>query len=142
MLVEVLEPISTIHGFLTIGEIIRIPDSVAERLSGKIKVISSLSPKAEIIENELRLREPVKDLWKVIIELTRNDLKLQKQLLLQHCQRYSSTHFWAIKEKWDEKTAIIEYDGDCFRPEAQRLAAEMYGLTAFLPELQASSMHH
>ena len=91
---------------------------------------------AKIENGELKLLCPADDLTSIIVGLTRNDLSLQKKLLLRHCQRYDPvTHFWTLRGKWEERAAILEYDAGLTREDAEVSAAEMYHLSAFMDEL-------
>ncbi|SHJ67497.1 hypothetical protein SAMN02745165_02914 [Malonomonas rubra DSM 5091] len=135
MLAEVLSPLSTKKGTIPTGSQIVLPDKIANQLIAKrkIKPVSIARLEAE----ELRMITPVENLAAVIVGLTENNLELQKKLLLKHCQQYApNTHFRALKEKWEEKAAILEYDAGMTREEAEHKAAQMYLLEAFLPELR------
>ena len=92
---------------------------------------------ARIENGELKLLYPADDLASIIVRLTREDLLLQKQLLLRHCQPYDPvTHFWILREKWVEKSAILEHCAGLIREEAELEAAKMYHLEAFMDELR------
>lgn len=134
MLAEVLSQLATKKGTIPAGSQIVLPDKIAKQLIAerKIKPVST----ARLESDELKMITPVDNLAAVIVGLTTHDLDLQKRLLLKHCQQYApNTHFWALKEKWEEKAAILEYDSGMTREEAELTAAKMYFLEAFLPEL-------
>ncbi len=143
MLVEVLERIDTRKGPLHPGRHVDIPASVVMRLRDKVRVLSppeAISDTATIEDGELKLLSPVDNLAAVIVGLTQNDLKLQKQMLIRHCQQYApETHFWKLKEMWEERAAILEYDGGLTRHEAELEAAKMYHLLAFLDDLKGET---
>lgn len=139
MLAEVLEAIETRQGGLSIGDKIDISENIARKLGSKIRWLNQIE-RPRIENGELKLLHPANNLADIIVGLTENDLQLQKQLLLKHCQQYSpKTHFWRIKEQWEEKAAILEYDAGMNREEAEHEAAKMYHLLAFMDELLAES---
>jgi len=92
---------------------------------------------AKIVNGEFICLLPVTDMAKTIVNLTENDLPLQKKLLIRHCQQYNPvTHFWNLREMWDERAAILEFEAGFSREEAETKAAEMYHLLAFMDELR------
>ena len=139
MLAETLETLVIRKGSIPPGRQVNLPDSIAMHLiaRGKIRPVSP----ARLESGELKLVYPVDNLAAVIVGLTKNDLELQKVLLLKHCQQYDpNTHFWALREKWEERSAILEYDSGMARDKAEQTAAQMYYLEAFLPELRAEKI--
>ncbi|MDY0270181.1 hypothetical protein [Trichloromonas sp.] len=94
------------------------------------------APVAWLQDGELRTTGPVGDLAAAIVRLTHNDLDLQRRLLVEHCEAFDENHIWRLFECWEERAAIMEHDGGLPRTEAEREAARMYHLTAWLPELQ------
>ena len=106
----------------------------------KVTLVSKDSDKvARIVNGELLLLHSVEDLAQVIVDLTKDDLPEQKRLLRLHCQKYKLvTHFWKLKEQWEERAAILEYDEGISREEAEYNAAERYHLLAFMDELKSS----
>lgn len=136
MLAEVLEPIETRQGRLEPGKVIDAPEMAIRKLAHKVRPLHRDS-EACIEDGELKMLHPVPDLAAVIVGLTEDDLPLQKKLLRAHCTQYDPvTHFWALREKWEERAAIMEYDGGMSQEEAEYEAARQYHLLAFMDELK------
>ncbi|MEI6209358.1 MAG: hypothetical protein WCP20_21470 [Desulfuromonadales bacterium] len=96
-------------------------------------------PKAWLTESgELRTRGVFEDLAGEIIKLTVNDLHLQAKLLRECCGAYSGPQWLHFVEDWNERAAIMQYDGGLSRHDAEYHAAERLRLIAFLDELRGT----
>jgi hypothetical protein len=93
------------------------------------------APVAWIEGGELRTAGQVDNLAAEIVKLTSDNLDLQKRLLLEYCQPFQDTHRWRLVDQWEERSAILEYEAGLPRQEAEKEAARMYHLTAWLREL-------
>lgn len=70
-----------------------------------------------------------------IIKLTHENLPLQAKLLRQCVGRYSGPQWKSLVEDWEERAAIMQFDGGMSRAQAEQEAARLCGLEAFLSEL-------
>ncbi len=98
----------------------------------QIKVLA----RAWLEGGELHLRGTFPDLAAEIALLTGEDLSLQKELLSTHCPSHSPTSIEALFEAWDERCAIMEYDGGLSKEDAEYEAAKLYYLIPWLSELR------
>lgn len=156
MRVKVLEALSTARGVIPVGEIIDIPTTILERLKGKVEQVQSEAVNADKPANnpvlhstngqpepkawltgsgELRTHGVFDDLAGEIIKLTADNLSLQARLLRECCGAYSGPQWRHLVEAWNERAAIMEYDGGMQRIEAELMAAKFYRIEAFLEEL-------
>jgi len=72
------------------------------------------------------------DLAAEIVRLSADNLALQRELLTRYCQAYDQKHIADLWEAWEERAAIMEYDGGLSRHEAEYLAAKRVHLLAFM----------
>lgn len=93
------------------------------------------APVAWIEGGELRTAGQVDNLTAEIVKQTGDNLDLQRRLLLEHCQAFQPSHIWRLFEQWEERAAILEHDAGLPRQEAEKEAARMYHLTAWLREI-------
>jgi hypothetical protein len=93
-------------------------------------------PRAWLQGGELRTAGSVENLAEEIVRLTGDDLDTQRRLLVEHCEAYDDNHLWRLIEQWAERAAILEHDAGLPRHEAEREAARLNHLTAWLHELQ------
>jgi hypothetical protein len=90
-------------------------------------------PEAWLSETgELMIRGPCDDLASEIVRLSADNLTLQRELLTRHCQAYGHDRIADIWEAWEERAAIMEYDGGLTRHEAEYQAAKRLNLLAFM----------
>jgi len=126
---------------LPTGRVLNLTEEQAEALGGKIRLTdipADRRPEFKIwLENDqLRTRGVCDDLAGEIIALTADDLPLQAKLLRLHVGRYSGPDWKALVEDWNERSAIMEFDGNMTRQEAEYQAAILLRLLAFLDELR------
>jgi len=101
--------------------------------SGAINKVENAGPEAWLTETgELMIRGPCDDLAAAIVKLTAGNLLLQRELLTRHCQTYGQDRIADIWEAWEERAAIMEYDGGLTRHEAEYKAAKRLHLLAFM----------
>ncbi|SNB45939.1 hypothetical protein [Geobacter sp. DSM 9736] len=81
----------------------------------------------------------VDDLAAEVVKLTGDDLNKQRELLIRHCEAFDPNHIWRLWEEWEERAAIMEHEAGLPREEAERQAAAILHLTAFLPDQQAAA---
>ena len=129
------------------GSILEVPKDVIVKLKGYIRLLGSSSAdsypstnwrpeaKAWLENDELRTTGEFEDLAGEIIRLTSDNMPLQAKLLKLHCGRYFGPWWDALVEQWEERAAIMEYDGGMSRHEAELAAAKLYRMEAFLDEL-------
>ena len=139
MKARVIEPFQTKKGMIPTGMIIEIPPALLEKLQGKIEAIHSpiadgkAEPEAWLTESgELRTRGAFDNLTAEIVRLTANNLSLQRELLIRHCQAYDRRHIGRLLEEWEERAAIMEHDGGLSREDAEYQAARRLQLLAFM----------
>jgi hypothetical protein len=72
------------------------------------------------------------DLAAEIVRLSADNLALQRELLTRYCQAYDQKHIADLWEAWEERAAIMEYDGGLSRHEAEYQAAKRLHLLAFM----------
>ena len=90
-------------------------------------------PEAWLTETgELMIRGQCDDLAAAIVKLSAGNLPLQRELLTRHCQVYGQDRIADIWEAWEERAAIMEYDGGLTRHEAEYQAAKRLHLLAFM----------
>jgi putative DNA primase/helicase len=90
-------------------------------------------PEAWLTETgELMILGPCDDLAAAIVKLSADNLPLQRELLTRHCQAYGHDRIADIWEAWEERAAIMEYDGGLTRHEAEYQAAKRLHLLAFM----------
>jgi hypothetical protein len=95
-------------------------------------------PRAWLTDNgELRTQGVFDDLGAEIIKLTADNLPLQAKLLRLHIGEYSGPAWGALVKRWQERAAIMQFDGGMPREDAEYEAAKLYRAEAFLYELRA-----
>lgn len=101
--------------------------------TGATKNIKKTGPEAWISETgELMIRGPCNDLAATIVKLSAGNLPLQRELLIRHCQAYDKDRIADLWEAWEERAAIMEFDGGLPRSEAEYQAAKRLHLLAFM----------
>ena len=78
------------------------------------------------------IRGSCDDLAAAIVRLSADNLALQRELLTRYCQAYDQKHIADLWEAWEERAAIMEYDGGLSRHEAEYQAAKRLHLLAFM----------
>lgn len=76
------------------------------------------------------------DLAGEIIRLTADDLPLQRRLLKLHCGRYSGPWWERLRERWEERASIMQYDGGLTKDDAEYQAAVCLRAEMFIDELR------
>ncbi len=139
MRARVIEAFRTKKGMIPAGRIIEIPPALLEKLQGTVEAIHSPvadvkpEPEAWLTESgELRTRGAFDNLATEIVRLTANNLSLQRELLIRHCQAYDLRHIGRLWEEWEERAAIMEHDGGLSREDAEYQAASRLHLLAFM----------
>jgi hypothetical protein len=139
MKARVIEPFQTKKGLIHTGMIIEIPPALLEKLQGKVQAIHSPGadmkpiPVAWLTESgELRTKGVFDNLVAEIVRLTADNLSLQRELLIRHCQAYDRRHIGRLWEEWEERAAIMEHDGGLSREDAEYQAASRLHLLAFM----------
>ncbi len=139
MRARVIEAFRTKKGMIHAGMIIEIPPALLEKLQEKIEAIHSpiadgkAEPEAWLTESgELRTLGAIDNLAAEIVRLTADNLSLQRELLIRHCQAYDRRHIGRLWEEWEERAAIMEHDGGLSRVEAEYQAASRLHLLAFM----------
>jgi len=95
--------------------------------------IPTAEPQAWLTETgELMTRGSCDDLAAAIVKLSADNLPLQRELLARYCQAYDHEHIADLWEAWEERAAIMEYDGGLPRHEAEYQAAKRLNLLAFM----------
>jgi putative DNA primase/helicase len=90
-------------------------------------------PEAWLSETgELMTRGSCDDLVAAIVSLSADNLHLQRELLTRYCKAYDQEHIDDLWEAWEERAAIMEYDGGLSRHEAEYQAAKRLHLLAFM----------
>ena len=123
MKARAIESFQTKKGMIPAGMIIEIPAALLEKLRGKVEAIHFpvAEPEAWLTESgELRTRGAF------------DNLSLQRELLIRHCQAYDRRHIGRLWEEWEESAAIMEHDGGLSREEAEYQAASRLHLLAFM----------
>lgn len=129
------------------GRILNLTDEQAENLGGKIRLADIPPPPGKnwqpefriwLDGDQLRSRGVCGDLASEIISLTADNLPLQAKLLRSHVGTYSEPYWKQLVEDWNERAAIMEYDGKMSRQEAEYQAAVLLRCVAFLPELRGT----
>jgi len=133
---------------LPTGRVLNLTEEQAEALGGKIRLADApaLPPKdrrqefkAWVTESgELRSRGVSDDLAGEIIAITSDDLPLQAKLLRKHIGRYSGADWKSLVEDFEERAAIMQYDGGLSREDAEHQAAVRLRCLAFLDELRGT----
>jgi putative DNA primase/helicase len=101
--------------------------------TGAIKNIENAGPEAWLSETgELMTRGSCDDLAAEIVRLSADNLALQRELLTRYCKAYDQKHIADLWEAWEERAAIMEYDGGLSRQEAEYQAAKRLHLLAFM----------
>jgi hypothetical protein len=95
---------------------------------------------AYITDGTLFVPRHVHGLASVIAGLTTEDLGLQKQLLLRHCQAYDRKHIHNKWNEWEKRAAAMELDKGVSREEAEFEIAIKLNLLAFLDDLIGASL--
>lgn len=133
---KILTPFRIRGELFNVGAIIEVMPDVAEKLGNRIEPVR---PHGSVwLEGrELRTNGYTADLPAAICELTEDNLPLQRTLLQRHCEAYDSNHFWMLAEKWEERAAIMQHEGDMERCKAETEAARILNLLAYLDDLQA-----
>ena len=139
MKARVIESFQTKKGLIPAGRIIEIPSALLEKLQGKVQAIYSPvadmkpEPEAWLTEfGELRTNGAFDNLAAEIVRLTADNLSLQRELLIRHCQSYDRRHIGRLWEEWEERAAIMEHDGGLSREDAEYQAACRLHLLAFM----------
>ncbi|MDA8412295.1 MAG: hypothetical protein M0023_00730 [Desulfobacteraceae bacterium] len=139
MRARVIESFQTKKGLIPAGRIIEIPPVLLEKLQGTVEAIHSPvadvkpEPEAWLTESgELRTRGAFDNLAAEIVRLTADNLLLQRELLIRHCQSYDRRHFGRLWAEWEERAAIMEHDGGLSREDAEYQAASRLHLLAFM----------
>lgn len=128
------------------GSTIEVPESMLQKLTGYVQAVATADsyapkdwrpePKAWLTDfGELRTQGVFDDLAEEIIRLTTDNLPLQAKLLRERCGDYSGLYWENKVEEWEERAAIMQYDGGMKREQAEEEAARLYGMEAFLDEL-------
>jgi hypothetical protein len=95
--------------------------------------IKNTEPEAWLSEiGELKIRGTCDDLVAAIVRLSADNLALQRELLTRYCEAYDQKHIADLWEAWEERAAIMEYDGGLSRHEAEYQAAKRLHLLAFM----------
>lgn len=90
-------------------------------------------PEAWLSEtSELKIRGSCDDMLAAIVRLSADNLALQRDLLTCYCQAYDPKHIGYLWQAREERAAIMEYDGELCRQEAEYQAAERLHLLAFM----------
>jgi len=128
------------------GSILEVPEDALIKLTGYVEPIATADsypekdwrPEFKIwLENDqLRTRGVCDDLAGEIIALTADDLALQAKLLRECCGVYSGPQWRHLVEDWNERAAIMRYDGGLSREDAEYQAAARLRCLAFLDELR------
>lgn len=137
------------------GSIIEVPQDVIVKLAGYVRILANSSadshpsadwrpePRAWLTETGELLtigvfpgEWPDGGLAPEIIKLTFDNLPLQAKLLRECVGRYSGPKWKALVEDWEERAAIMQFDGNKSRAQAEQDAAKLYRMEAFLPELR------
>lgn len=111
------------------GSFIDISEAILPGLTGK---------GAYIKDGVLRVPCFVESLETLIVGLTADDLVLQKQLLLKHCQAFGSRNIGNKWKEWEKRVAAMELNGGISRDEAEFEAARKLNLLAFLADRRVS----
>jgi putative DNA primase/helicase len=95
--------------------------------------ISVAGPQVWLTETgELVTRGSCNDLAAEIVRLSAGNLPLQRDLLTRYCQACDQEHIADLWEAWEERAAIMEYDGGLPRHDAEYQAAKRLNLLAFM----------
>ena len=139
MKARVIESFQTKKGMIHAGMIIEIPSALLEKFQGKVEEIHfpvadvKPEPEAWLTESgELRTLGAIDNLAAEIVRLTANNLSLQRELLIRHCQAYDRRHIGRLWEEWEERAAIMEHNGGLSREDAEYQAASRLHLLAFM----------
>jgi putative DNA primase/helicase len=101
--------------------------------TGAINKVENAGPEAWLSETgELMTRGSCGDLAAEIVRLSADNLALQRELLTRYCQAYDQKHIADLWEAWEERAAIMEYDGGLSRHQAEYQAAKRLHLLAFM----------
>ena len=101
--------------------------------TGAINNVENSGPEAWPSETgELMIRGSCDDLAAAIVKLSADNLPLQREILTRYCQAYDQDRIADIWEAWEERAAIMEYDGGLTRHEAEYQAAKRLHLLAFM----------
>lgn len=146
--VRVIKPFKRRGEIIPLGSAIEVPEEFLPKLDGfvEIHLRKRQDPPPEwrplsrswIQNRELRTTGVFDDLADEIIRLTSDDLELQRQLLIDHSEGYALPRIRHQIEAWEERAAIMEYDGGLPREQAEEEAARQYNLLAFLTELRGA----
>lgn len=118
------------------GDKVRLADMGSAILNRQIRQDWQPEFKAWLEGDSLRTTGSTDDLAGVIIELTTDDLPLQRRLLKLHCGVYQGPWWDRLVERWQERAAIMEHDGGLAREQAELEAARCLRAEAFLEELK------
>jgi len=101
--------------------------------TGAINKVENAGPEAWLSETgELMTRGSCGDLAAAIVRLSADNLALQRELLTRYCKAYDQKHIADLWEAWEERAAIMEYDGGLSRHQAEYQAAKRLHLLAFM----------
>ncbi|MBK5275612.1 MAG: hypothetical protein JJE30_11240 [Desulfuromonadales bacterium] len=109
------------------GSFIDISETDLPDFSGKI---------AYIKDGVLRVPRHVASLEELIVGLTTDDLVMQKQFLIKHCQSFNGKSIQDRLIAWTKRAASIELDKHVSKKEAEIEAARELNLLAFLDDRQ------
>ena len=126
MKVCALVPVKVAEKEVPKGSFIDIPETDLPGFSGKI---------ASIKEGVLRVPLHVASLEDLIVGLTTDDLVMQKEFLIKHCQAFDGKSIHNRWKEWTKRAAAIELDKQVSKKEAEIEAARELNLLAFLDDL-------
>jgi putative DNA primase/helicase len=107
-------------------------DGVTDKPTGALDIKNTESEAWLTESGELMTRGSCGDLAAEIVRLSADNLALQRELLTRYCQAYDQKHIADLWEAWEERAAIMEYDGGLSRHEAEYQAAKRLHLLAFM----------
>lgn len=107
------------------GSFIDIPEADLPGLSGKV---------AYIKDCVLRVPHHVASLEAVIVGLTTDNLVMQKEFLIKHCQAFGIRYIDNKWKEWEKRVTAMQLDKQVRREEAEIEAASELNLLAFLKE--------
>jgi hypothetical protein len=79
------------------------------------------------------------DLAEEIIKLTTDDLPLQRRLLKLYIGTYSGPWWERLRERWEERASIMQYDGGLTKDDAEYQAAVCLRAEMFIDELRGTA---
>lgn len=129
---------------LSPGTLLDLSPDQAAALGGKVRAADEMQDtdnwrpafKAWLEGDTLFISGVTDDLAGEIIKLTADDLPLQRRLLKLHCGRYDGPWWTRLVERWQERAAIMQYDGGLTRDDAEHQAAVCLRAEMFIDELR------